>query len=598
MASIRKSFSIRNGVQVDDDNLIVNSNGLVGIGTSIPTETLDVRGTAKVVGLVTCSSVFATNITVTGVSNLKNITIGITTISSGIITAVSGVVTYYGDGGRLLNLPTSQWLDVDVGLGFTSIYAQGYVGVSTNDPRFDFQVGGSGGTSLAGFTGGVGINSRGNILATGIVTAATFSGSGSGITGINASNISSGTLNNSRLPSNISVSGIITAQTRFVGNLVGIASTAIGITSSSNVIVNNIDAKSQYIGVSTIYNKLFLPNSQPISIGTTNVSGDLTIRRSGITSIVMVSDGSFPSRIIFGRSTSGIGSNGEIRFGNTNGSFPDSTEKSVDIINYDTGSINNYIHNGSIGIGTGNFNWIYGQTLSKIMTLTYDGKLGINQSSPTNTLHVVGTSTITQSAFFGNAISALGNINTPGILTASNRVVTGIASISDLRIRTTSSTYPLQVGTNPDSSGGGVGIDSTGKIITQGDFTGRNINVSGIVTASGAISGSSITAVSSGTISGGAISGTTISGTSLNIGSGTVTCGDISASGTLTAGAINFSNAPDLSGITGSALVFPNLTTTQRNSIGAETGAVIFNTTTNRLELYIASGWVGIGTTA
>ena len=51
--SIRKSFSFRNGVQVDEDNFIVNANGLVGIGTSIPNESLDVRGTAKVVGLVT-----------------------------------------------------------------------------------------------------------------------------------------------------------------------------------------------------------------------------------------------------------------------------------------------------------------------------------------------------------------------------------------------------------------------------------------------------------------------------------------------------------------------------------------------------------------
>ena len=65
MANIRKSFNFRNGVQVDEDNFIVNSNGLVGIGTSIPSQSLDVRGTAKVVGLVTASdvlvSVVATN---------------------------------------------------------------------------------------------------------------------------------------------------------------------------------------------------------------------------------------------------------------------------------------------------------------------------------------------------------------------------------------------------------------------------------------------------------------------------------------------------------------------------------------------------------
>ena len=43
MANIRKSFNLRNGVQVDEDNLFVNSLGNVGLGTTVPSETLDVR---------------------------------------------------------------------------------------------------------------------------------------------------------------------------------------------------------------------------------------------------------------------------------------------------------------------------------------------------------------------------------------------------------------------------------------------------------------------------------------------------------------------------------------------------------------------------
>ena len=49
MANIRKTFNFRNVVQVDDDNLVVNPTGLVGIGTTVPTEALDVRGDVKVV---------------------------------------------------------------------------------------------------------------------------------------------------------------------------------------------------------------------------------------------------------------------------------------------------------------------------------------------------------------------------------------------------------------------------------------------------------------------------------------------------------------------------------------------------------------------
>ena len=58
MPNYKKSFNFRNGVQVDDDNFIVNPNGLVGIGTSVPREFLDVRGTAKVVGVATIKTTF------------------------------------------------------------------------------------------------------------------------------------------------------------------------------------------------------------------------------------------------------------------------------------------------------------------------------------------------------------------------------------------------------------------------------------------------------------------------------------------------------------------------------------------------------------
>ena len=155
MANIRKSFNFRNGVQVDEDNFIVNSNGLVGIGTSMPSQSLDVRGTAKVVGLVTASDVF-----VSGVATITEIQVGSAiTISSGVITATA----FKGDGSTLSNLPTSQWIDVNQpGLGFTSIYAAGNVGIATTEPLQSFQVGGS--PDVVGKSG-VGINSIGNIKA-------------------------------------------------------------------------------------------------------------------------------------------------------------------------------------------------------------------------------------------------------------------------------------------------------------------------------------------------------------------------------------------------------------------------------------------------
>ena len=50
MANYNKSFNFRNGVQVDTDKFIVNTAGLVGIGSTLPTNYLDVQGGASVTG--------------------------------------------------------------------------------------------------------------------------------------------------------------------------------------------------------------------------------------------------------------------------------------------------------------------------------------------------------------------------------------------------------------------------------------------------------------------------------------------------------------------------------------------------------------------
>jgi len=52
MSNIRKSFNFRNGLQVDDTKFIINANGLVGIGSTIPTQSLDVGENVKVHGTI------------------------------------------------------------------------------------------------------------------------------------------------------------------------------------------------------------------------------------------------------------------------------------------------------------------------------------------------------------------------------------------------------------------------------------------------------------------------------------------------------------------------------------------------------------------
>ena len=238
MASINKSFNFRHGVQVDDDDFTVRG-GLVGIGTTVPTERLDVRGNAVVSGLTSSIS-----LQVTGITSLSTVDIGITSIKSGIITASSGIVTYYGDGQYLKFLPTSQWVDIDVGLGFTSIYnTGGNVGVSTNDPRNSFQVGGD----PTNFSTGVGINSDGgHIFASGIVTATSFVGE------VNAPNFDTNA-------AGVVVSGIITATSlqgaltgngtgNVTGDLTGEVNSSKFDTNPSGIVVTGVATATSFVG--------------------------------------------------------------------------------------------------------------------------------------------------------------------------------------------------------------------------------------------------------------------------------------------------------------------------------------------------------------
>ena len=433
MANIRKSFNFRNGVQVDEDNLIVNSNGLVGIGTSVPTEVLDVRGTVKVVGVATIRDTFI------GVATVQNkLSVGIVSITEdGYVQATSGIITFIGDGSNLTSIPTSQWTDIDVGLGFTSIYNVGNVGVQTVDPRFALQIGGNNLTTTVGFSSGVGINSVGDILATGILTARTFVGQGNNITELDADNITAGTVDNDRLPDNINkTTGVATFSSfdgdltgdvlgNVTGNVIGIATTARGLTGTPDITVGIETATglnvtnfanvglALTVGVATAHNELHVGTGGTalsaliggnLGIGSAIPESELTIRKASGSLAQIVSEQG-QARLSIGQQVGAAASTGVLRYGNSGRDF--------DILNNAVGSLNSYVHAGSAGINTGNFNWIYGQTNAERMTLTWDGKLGIGKTDPNATFEVVGTSTFTSN------VRMLGNLDVDGTFTAS-----------------------------------------------------------------------------------------------------------------------------------------------------------------------------------
>jgi len=454
MENYRKAFNVRNGIQIDDDNFIINSNGLVGIGTSIPTEILDVRGNVKVVGHTTSNTSYSGVATVGKLEALDG------AIVSGVITATSFSGSASGLTG-IYAIAVDGWYVNSIS---SSISTSFKVGIGTTIPEYSLQIG-----ENPLFSSGVAIESSGNIKVSGIITALSFNGT------LNSSNLS-GTIDNARLPSNINV-GIVTASSGFYGNLVGTASTASSITTSANIRVNSINCGFSTSGISTVHNKLHVEGN--IGVGTLTPYAQLHIRNTSISSIQLTSDNSNSSIITLGRNIITTTNNGQIRFGNTDGTYLYSTEQSLDIINYDTGNLNFYLNPG--GAGTGSYNW-FKPSLGIIMTLTSSGNLGINSITPTSRLSIVGDAHISGVTTITGAVT-------------SNSIITGNGTFRNkVGIFTDSPFYDVQVGQNPLIQSG-VGISSDGNLVASGKITSNNVSVSGIITSTGGFTSGVGTAV-------------------------------------------------------------------------------------------------------
>lgn len=640
MANIRKSFNFKNGVQVDNDKFIVNPNGLVGIGTTIPRELLDVRGTTKVTGILTATDVHGSQMLVSGVGTITNFTDGFLQISSGIITAVTGVVTFYGDGAGLINIPSSQWVDVDVGLGFTSIYSQGNVGVGTNDPRFSFQVGGQPG--VLGHEG-VGINSRtGDVISTGVVTATTFSGNLSGVEltvnratvteGLSGGNIivsGMGTITNilemrsddsspARIDfycesSNAHRTRVQSApHSEYTGNvdttlptisgdlIVGDTASAItqdinttGDITASNLNSTNLDVSgvgtvatlvattSASVGTGTAFIAL---DTGKVGIGTIDPQSDLQIRKSSDASIDVVSE-TGAAKIALGNTDLSGQSSAEFRYG--------SQAETLDIVNKSTGNIRFIVDENPVGLNTGAFTWHHQSPATTLMTLTYDGNLGINNQTPSEKFAVGGGITVTGNSFFEGALNAnafygdgsnLTNITIPDPVTVNTFRRTGVSTFGEIHVFSTAG------GGNPLT----VGLSSIG-ISTQSAIAGldarRDI----------------------GLFSRLAINSDSINGVDMPRQSFEIVFGDIrlEVDGSIKTSAIGIGasarSAIDMNGAVGlglsyAPLIVSNVTNTQRNDIvdrvsGGSTvpGSIIFNSDTNQFQGYNGTSWVTLG---
>jgi len=659
MANYKKSFNFRNGVQVDEDNFVVNANGLVGIGTTIPEGyLLNVYGDTRVTGVVTASQLnvgvatvgflTATGASVSGVvtaASFSGSAAGLTGIfaiavdgwhvSAGNISTVSNV-------GVGTTLPTGTF-QVGVGVTINSdgnatytgiITAAGFAGVGTvsaatfvgsgasittinadnissgtlSNSRLPSNISVTGVVTASSFVGigsdltllnasnvslGTLSNSRlpSNINVAGIVTASSFVGSGIGLTQLNASNVESGTLSNSRLPSDINVSGIVTATGGLVGNLSGTATTATSLTGTPNILV----------GITTITSSLNVATF--VGIGTQIPTSEVQIIKNS-DSLVEIVSRTNQARISIGQSV-GVGrSTAVIRFGNAN--------KTLDILNNDTGNINLYLHAGPSGIETGRFDWIYGQNNTEIMSLTYNGKLGLGRTNPDNTLDVVGTSTVTGNAFFGQNAEILGTLT---IGSGSNRAVIGGSGgvFSNINLNNTSGITTLSqlnvVGISSVGIGTAfptVGLDARGQLGLFNQIgistTNRNFNpklfVQGNVAVTDKVGIGTTTPLGqindpqNGSLDSGALQifgQTNIYDNNLIVRG----VGRVGINSDIPIGPIDLRFANLTASLRG---VFypPVLTTAQRNTItpsAVAAGAIIYNSSTNKHQGYDGTSW-------
>ena len=672
MANIRKTFNFRNGVQVDEDNFIVDSLGKVGIGTTVPNQMIDCRGDAKVVGILTSQSLETRNVNVAGVTTFSgtvHVGAAITIYpASGIISATS----IRGDGRNLINIPTSQWTDLNSGLGHTSIYNEGFVGVSTNDPRFTFQVGGN--NDLTTFADGVGINSSGNIVATGVITATNFKGdlqgnqvignlignvnATSGVSTVGTVKFDSGHVYNALSVGStyLNVTGLSTfsAASSFTSTInandyitiainkkinVGTANTVrlwnngaitrlegegnavmyintptsllVGGTGSGNAalfkpatsvdlyysgtkrfetstvgaLTVGIHSAGQFdgnvnAGIATITSKLDLDSISSQGINTSTPQSNIHVYQSGISSVHLES-GSNESVITLGRGLNKQTTSGGVRYGNTSGAFPYSTVDSLDIINYATGNVNFYLEGGANSATPGNFYWHKRANQTRLMTLTSSGRLGIGITDPINALHVVGTTTCTNDIFAGANVSLKGNADVIGNLT-----VNGNFNAAEI-VSNFSGNVTATVGVSTF-----ININATGDTYTQqlaiGLPNGTALGNKKLQVNTG---GEQVWITGTGRV--GIRTDAINDGTALDVHTGTPLFGADGVGTTSVRCNVDF-NAAGYDGGAGTAsfMILPRVSNAERGNLAnLMSGAIVYNTSTNKLNYYNGSAW-------
>ena len=403
---------------------------------------------------------------------------------------------------------------------------------------------------------------------------------------------------------NVSASGVVTA-TSFTGNITGnvvgnVTGDLTGDVTAVDLTAHGIGVTSLNVaGVSTLTGNVTVGGSLDVDgladLDDVNVAGASTIAGAfkvggniqGDAKLGIGTAGTAPeadiqiynateSTIAIGRSQSITGTNASIRFGTSNGSFPYSskTPESLDIINYGKGNVNFHLEAGTVGLGTGSYYWHRRSSFDQLMVLTYGGRLGLGVTLPDNTLHVVGTSTVTQNAWFGLNVNVANNITVAGVGSFGSLVVPSVSTLLLGNVNTTSgvSTFNELKATGfvqfDDANGVGIGTTANGNALTIGNHGKAFFS------------------------NGGRLFLTNDDGTALNASTTRATFKGIGVGTDNPDAGADFGNC----GYTTSRhMILPKVTTTQRGNLNNITnGSIIYNTSTNKFQGRANGAWVDL----